>query len=57
MSFVLGLCHRISVLALGQVIAEGTPDEIRTNEAVITAYLGEEWRGTTLEAVSEQEHA
>jgi branched-chain amino acid transport system ATP-binding protein len=34
------LCKRITVLDFGQVIAEGTPDEVQRNETVISAYLG-----------------
>ncbi len=40
MEFVMGVCDRIIVLNLGQVIAEGTPDEVRANETVRVAYLG-----------------
>ena len=37
---VMGLCSRICVLHLGEVIATGTPDEVRTSTAVQEAYLG-----------------
>jgi branched-chain amino acid transport system ATP-binding protein len=42
MSVVFGLADRISVLVYGQVIASGTPEEIRGNPKVKEAYLGEE---------------
>jgi branched-chain amino acid transport system ATP-binding protein len=42
MSVVFGLADRISVLVYGEVIATGTPDEIRANRKVKEAYLGEE---------------
>ncbi|MFN8753284.1 MAG: ABC transporter ATP-binding protein [Betaproteobacteria bacterium] len=42
MSVVFGLADRISVLVYGQVIATGTPAEIRGNKAVQEAYLGVE---------------
>ena len=34
------LCDRIYVLNFGEIIASGTPAEVRDNEAVIQAYLG-----------------
>ena len=40
MEFVMSLCTRIIVLAEGAVIAEGTPEEIRSNQQVIDSYLG-----------------
>ncbi len=42
MSVVFGLADRISVLVYGQIIATGAPAEIRANQAVREAYLGEE---------------
>ena len=41
MSVVFDLADRISVLVYGQVIASGPPAEIRANEAVREAYLGQ----------------
>jgi ABC-type branched-subunit amino acid transport system ATPase component len=38
--FVLGLSDRITVLDFGKLIAEGTPDEIRTSPEVQAAYFG-----------------
>ena len=40
MEFVMSLCSRVIVLAEGGIIAEGSPDEIRSNQTVIDAYLG-----------------
>jgi ABC-type branched-subunit amino acid transport system ATPase component len=39
MPFVMGLCDRIIALNLGEKIAEGTPAEVRANEAVRASYL------------------
>jgi branched-chain amino acid transport system ATP-binding protein len=40
MDFVMDLCHRILVMVEGQVMAVGTPAEIRANKQVLDAYLG-----------------
>jgi branched-chain amino acid transport system ATP-binding protein len=37
---VFRVCDRITVLALGKVLASGTPKEVRGNPAVVEAYLG-----------------
>jgi len=42
MRFAMNLCHRIVVLAQGEIIAQGTPIEIQANDKVINAYLGQE---------------
>jgi len=42
MGLVLSTCTEVHVLDFGQIIASGTPAEIRANRAVIAAYLGDE---------------
>jgi len=39
---IMGLCDRVAVLDYGRKIAEGTPEEVRSDKAVVAAYLGNE---------------
>jgi ABC-type branched-subunit amino acid transport system ATPase component/ABC-type branched-subunit amino acid transport system permease subunit len=40
MPLVMSLSHRMIAMTAGSVIAQGTPDEVRSSPAVITSYLG-----------------
>jgi len=40
MKAIMGLCDRITCMSFGKLLAEGRPDEIRKDAAVIQAYLG-----------------
>ncbi|MBL0089492.1 MAG: ABC transporter ATP-binding protein [Ideonella sp.] len=41
MKLVMGICQRLVVLHHGELLAEGTPDEIRSNTDVKRVYLGQ----------------
>jgi branched-chain amino acid transport system ATP-binding protein len=43
MDMVFGIAQVVRVLQQGALLAEGTPEEIRANKQVITAYLGEDF--------------
>ena len=43
MKFVMGLADKVVVLNFGQKIADGSPDEVKSNQTVIKAYLGKEY--------------
>ena len=47
MNLVMNICEGIAVLNYGQVIAKGSPEDIRANPAVIEAYLGRKEAGGT----------
>jgi len=42
MDLIMQNCERVIVMHQGNVLTEGTPDEIRSNEQVVEAYLGGE---------------
>ena len=42
MKFVMGVCRQVAVLNFGELIALGTPEQVKCNSLVIEAYLGKE---------------
>jgi ABC-type branched-subunit amino acid transport system ATPase component len=42
MEFVMSLCHRVTVLSQGTPLVSGAPEDVRSNPAVLDAYLGGE---------------
>ena len=44
MPLIMAISDRVYCLEAGRVIAQGTPDEVRSNPAVIASYLGTDAR-------------
>jgi branched-chain amino acid transport system ATP-binding protein len=53
MDLVMSVCDRIVVLDFGRVISSGGPDRVRSDPAVIEAYLGEEISGAVVTGSSD----
>jgi branched-chain amino acid transport system ATP-binding protein len=51
MDAVFSLADRISVLDYGHLLMTGTPDEVRGNEQVLSAYLGDDGMPTSTQGV------
>jgi branched-chain amino acid transport system ATP-binding protein len=47
MSVVMGVCDRVHVVDHGETIAEGSPDQVRSDAKVLAAYLGEDSASST----------
>ena len=50
MSFLMPIVRRLVVLEAGRLLAQGTPQEIQSNQAVISAYLGEQFAAAARES-------
>ncbi|HEY5026005.1 MAG TPA: ABC transporter ATP-binding protein [Acidimicrobiales bacterium] len=57
MDLVMSVCDRLVVLNFGQVIADGSPESVRANPEVATAYLGDEVQGWSRPAPSSPDDA
>ncbi|MCP5047891.1 MAG: ABC transporter ATP-binding protein, partial [bacterium] len=44
MNLVMNLCNPVIVMSEGQKLTEGTPEEVKTDERVLEAYLGGQYR-------------
>jgi ABC-type branched-subunit amino acid transport system ATPase component len=40
MEFVMGICHRVTVMDHGSIVVSGLPEQVRNNPRVLDAYLG-----------------
>jgi len=56
MEFVMGICSRITVLSQGATLMAGTPDEVRSDAAVLEAYLGADEEDATVDAALRARH-
>jgi branched-chain amino acid transport system ATP-binding protein len=54
MEFVMSLCSRITVLREGTALISGTPEEVRSDPAVLDAYLGGEDDASTQQELAEE---
>jgi ABC-type branched-subunit amino acid transport system ATPase component len=54
MEFVMDLCHRVTVLSQGSPLVSGAPEEVRSNPAVLDAYLGGEDDEATQRELAEE---